>query len=218
MELLMPREKLSLHGAKSLSDHELLAIFLRTGIKGCNVLQLSELVLKEFGSLRGLLSADEKQFCAIKGLGKTQFIQLNAVMEMAKRYLLENLMFQPTFTDPESVRLFLQAELSAEEREVFLVLFLDNQHKLIKKDQLFSGTINTAAVYPREIIKAALYCNSSALILAHNHPSGEILPSDSDKMITRKIVEAAELMEMRILDHFIVGKNRCFSFAENDLI
>lgn len=215
---LMPREKLLTQGANALKDDELLAIFLRTGIKGCNVLQLAKNVLQEFGSLRALLSADEKQFCAFKGLGQTQFVQLNAVVEMTKRYLSESLKEQPSFLQSESVKLFLQTELSQEEREVFLVLFLDNQHRLIKKERLFSGTINVTGVYPREIIKAGLYCNAAALILAHNHPSGDVSPSNADKHITEKIIAAAQLVEMRVLDHVIIGKGKSFSFAECGLL
>lgn len=215
---LMPREKLLKFGATALEDHELLAIFLRTGIKGCPVMQLSEQVLTHFGSLRALLSADKKAFCAVKGLGITQFIQLQAITEMTKRYLKQEMFNVPVMTEPDIVKLFLHTELQHEEREVFMVLFLDNQHRLIKKERLFLGTINISAVYPREIIKEALYCNAAAMILAHNHPSGIAEPSYSDQMITQKIKESAALMEIRVLDHFIVGKEACYSFAENQLI
>lgn len=215
---LMPREKLLKFGATALEDHELLAIFLRTGIKGCPVMQLSEQVLTHFGSLRALLSADKKAFCAVKGLGITQFIQLQAITEMTKRYLKQEMFNVPVMTEPDIVKLFLHTELQHEEREVFMVLFLDNQHRLIKKERLFLGTINISAVYPREIIKEALYCNAAAIILAHNHPSGIAEPSYSDQMITQKIKESAALMEIRVLDHFIVGKEACYSFAENQLI
>lgn len=214
----MPREKLLKFGATALEDHELLAIFLRTGIKGCPVMQLSKQVLTHFGSLRALLSADKKAFCAVKGLGITQFIQLQAITEMTKRYLKQEIFNVPVMTEPDIVKLFLHTELQHEEREVFMVLFLDNQHRLIKKERLFLGTINISAVYPREIIKEALYCNAAAIILAHNHPSGIAEPSYSDQMITQKIKESAALMEIRVLDHFIVGKEACYSFAENQLI
>ena len=215
---LMPREKLLKFGVETLADYELLAIFLRTGIKGCPVIQLSKNVLSHFGSLHTLLSADEKSFCSVKGLGITQFIQLQAITEMTKRYLKQEMLSTPIINDPETVKLFLLTELQHEEREVFMVLFLDNQHRLIKKERLFLGTINVTNVYPREIIKESLYCNAAALILAHNHPSGLAEPSYSDKMITQKIIEAAELMDIRILDHFIVGKGTCYSFAEHNLI
>lgn len=215
---LMPREKLLQEGVKALSDDELLAIFLRTGIKGCPVIQLSQQVLEHFGSLRALLSADQKSFCAMKGLGITQFIQLQATTEMTKRYLKEEMLNSPIFHDPDMVKLYLRTELQHEEREIFMVLFLDNQHRLIKKERLFLGTINVSSVYPREIIKEALYCNAAALILAHNHPSGIAEPSYADQLITKKIGESAELMEIRVLDHFIVGKTDCYSFAENNLL
>lgn len=215
---LMPREKLLKYGVNALSDHELLAIFLRTGIKGCPVMQLSERVLEHFGSLRALLSADQKSFCAVKGLGITQFIQLQATTEMTKRYLKQEIFHSHIFHDTEMVKLYLRTELQHEEREIFMVLFLDNQHRLIKKERLFLGTINISNVYPREIIKEALYCNAAALILVHNHPSGVAEPSYSDQVITKKICDSAELMEIRILDHLIVGKNDCYSFAEHSLL
>ena len=200
----MPREKLLKYGVEALDDHELLAIFLRTGIKGCPVMELSHSVLQHFGSLQALLSADKEAFCKVKGLGITQFIQLQATTEMTKRYLKQELLIEHVFSDTSTVKLYLQAELHHEEREIFMVLFL--------------GTINVTNVYPREIIKESLYCNAAALILAHNHPSGIAEPSYSDKMITQKIIEAAELMDIRILDHFIVGKGTCYSFAEHNLL
>lgn len=215
---LMPREKLLKFGAEALKDHELLAIFLRTGIKGCPVMQLSEQVLTHFGSLRALLSADQKSFCRVKGLGITQFIQLQAIIEMTKRYLKQEMFSTPVMNEPSIIKLFLRTELQHEEREVFMVLFLDNQHRLIKKERLFLGTVNISVVYPREIIKEALYCNAAAMILAHNHPSGVAEPSYSDQAITQKIKDSAALMEIRVLDHFIVGKNDCYSFAEHSLI
>ena len=217
-EELMPREKLLKYGVERLTDQELLAIFLRTGIKGCPVMQLSEYVLHHFGSLRALLSADQKAFCAVKGLGITQFIQLQATTEMTKRYLKQEMFHAEIFHETDIVKLYLRTELQHEEREIFMVLFLDNQHRLIKKERLFLGTINVSTVYPREIIKEALYCNAAALILAHNHPSGIAEPSYADRMITQKIIESAELMEIRILDHMIVGKTDCYSFAENNLL
>lgn len=197
-----------------MTDDELLAIFLRTGIKGCPVMQLSRSVIQNFGSLRGLISANQKQFCAFKGIGITQFIQLQASTEMTRRYLLEEIKFSHIFNQSEIVRLYLQAEMERHEREIFLVLFLNNQHQLIKQEEMFLGSVNSASVYPREIIKTALYCNASALILAHNHPSGLAQPSDSDFILTNKIKQAAEFMEIRILDHFIIGKGCYFSFAE----
>ncbi len=215
---LMPREKLLVLGAKALTDEELLAIFLRTGIKNCPVMQLATNVLAEFGSLRELIRADKKTFCQIKGLGVTQFIQLQATTEMTKRYLAQEIKNQHVFNEAKVARLYLQTELSHQEREIFFVLFLDNQHCLIKSEEMFLGTVNSAMVYPREIIKSALYCNACALILAHNHPSGEVTPSEADRNITKDIQNAAKLMDIRVLDHFIIGKGNYFSFAENGYI
>ena len=217
-EPLMPREKLLQYGAAALSDEELLAIFLRTGIKDCPVMQLSRNVLQHFGSLRGLITASQKQFCTVKGIGVTQFIQLQACTEITRRYLLAELKEEHCFTSSDAVKMYLQTELEGLEREVFLVLFLDTQHRLIKQENLFLGTINQAMVYPREIIKEALACNAAALILAHNHPSGVAEPSFSDRNITQKIKQAAELMEIRVLDHFVIGRGCYFSFAEQNLL
>lgn len=214
----MPREKLLKLGASALSDDELLAIFLRTGIKGCPVMDLSQKVLQHFGSLRGLISASQQEFCAVKGIGITQFIQLQACTEMTKRYVWEQLAASPVFESTEKVRFYLQTTLQHREREVFMVLFLDNQHRLIKQEEMFLGTINAAFVYPREIIKTALYCNAAALILAHNHPSGIAQPSLADKTMTEKIKQAAQLMEIRLLDHFIIGKGAYYSFAEEGIL
>lgn len=212
---LMPREKLLTFGVESLQDHELLAIFLRTGIKNCPVMQLSQKVLQEFGSLRNLISADEKRFCQVKGLGQAQFVQLQAATELTRRYLLQEMHVGESFTHAKNAQLYLQAELEHREREVFLVLFLDNKHRLLKKEEMFLGTINCANVHPREVIKSALYCNAAALILAHNHPSGVSEPSLSDRQITEDIQQAAKLMNIRVLDHFVIGRGNYFSFAEN---
>ncbi|KOE56369.1 RadC family protein [Aggregatibacter actinomycetemcomitans] len=217
-EALMPREKLLKYGAAALTDDELLAIFLRTRIKDCPVMQLSKNVLQHFGSLRELIRADQKQFCAVKGIGVTQFIQLQACTEMTRRYLFAELKETHCFTSTDIVKMYLQTELANIEREIFMVLFLDNQHRLIKQERLFLGTINKAMVYPREIIKEALACNAAAIILAHNHPSGVAEPSISDKQITDTIRQAADLVDIRVLDHFVIGNGRYFSFAEQNLL
>ncbi|KND83343.1 hypothetical protein SCC4092_0205080 [Aggregatibacter actinomycetemcomitans serotype b str. SCC4092] len=217
-EALMPREKLLKYGAAALTDDELLAIFLRTGIKDCPVMQLSKNVLQHFGSLRELIRADQKQFCAVKGIGVTQFIQLQACTEMTRRYLFAELKETHCFTSTDIVKMYLQTELANIEREIFMVLFLDNQHRLIKQERLFLGTINKAMVYPREIIKEALACNAAAIILAYNHPSGVAEPSISDKQITDTIRQAADLVDIRVLDHFVIGNGRYFSFAEQNLL
>lgn len=177
-------------------------------------MELSKSVLQEFGSLRGLLTADLEQFCRVKGLGQTQYIQLQATKEMTKRYLSQQMEVADTITDPMLAVMYFQAELEKDEREVFMVLFLDNQNRLIKTEKLFFGTVNQAEVHPREIIKAGLKYNAAAIIIAHNHPSGSCEPSDADRRQTKRIEDACELFHIRLLDHIIVGKGDYFSFAE----
>lgn len=216
-EPLMPREKLLAFGAEALSDQELLAIFLRTGIKGTPVMQLSENVIATFGSLRGLLSASLTEFCQIKGLGQTQYIQLQATKEMTKRYLSQQMQVNETINEPYLAIMYFQSELEHWEREVFMVLFLDNQHRLIRTEKMFFGTINQASVHPREVIKAALKCNAAAIIIAHNHPSGVCTPSEADRALTKKIEMACDLVDIRFVDHIIVGKGDYFSFEEEKM-
>ena len=211
---LMPREKLLKFGAEALSDAELLAIFLRTGIKGIPVMELSENVLAAFGSLRGLLSATLEDFCKIKGLGQTQYIQLQATKEMTKRYLSQQMKVNEMIDSPYFAVMYFQSELESWEREVFMVIFLDNQNRLIKTEKMFYGTINQASVHPREIIKEALKCNAAAILVAHNHPSGNCTPSEADRYLTRKIEMACDLIDLRFVDHIIVGKGDYFSFEE----
>lgn len=213
-EILMPREKLLTEGAEKLTDAELLAIFLRTGIKGTPVTLLAENALSEFGSLRGLLNASLNEFCRVKGLGQAQYVQLQATKEMVKRYLSQQMRQNDTIGDPMTAIMYFQAELEHNEREVFMVLFLDNQHRLITTEKLFFGTINQAEVHPREIMKAALKHNAAAIIVAHNHPSGSCKPSESDRDLTKKIAKACDLLHIRLLDHIIVGKGNYFSFEE----
>ncbi|MDG6310173.1 DNA repair protein RadC [Glaesserella parasuis] len=211
---LMPREKLLKFGAEALSDAELLAIFLRTGIKGIPVMDLSESVLTAFGSLRGLLSATLEDFCKIKGLGQIQYIQLQATKEMTKRYLSQQMKLNEMVDSPYLAVMYFQSELESWEREVFMVIFLDNQNRLIKTEKMFYGTINQASVHPREIIKEALKCNAAAILVAHNHPSGNCDPSEADRFLTRKIEMACDLVDIRFVDHIIVGKGDYFSFEE----
>lgn len=214
----MPREKLLSHGPQSLTDAELLAIFLRTGTQGMNVLALSDHLIKEFGSLRKLFSADLDQFCLHKGLGVAKYVQLQAVLEMTQRYLSETLQRGDALTSPEQTKLYLSGLLRDKQREEFFVLFLDNQHRVISGEPLFQGTIDSASVYPREVVKRALEHNAAALILAHNHPSGVAEPSQSDRRITRRISDALALVDIRVLDHFVVGDGEIVSFAERGWI
>ncbi|KLN65552.1 RadC family protein [Vibrio sp. VPAP30] len=214
----MPREKLLSHGPQALTDAELLAIFLRTGTQGMNVLVLSDHLIKEFGSLRKLFSANCEDFCRYKGLGVAKYVQLQAVLEMTQRYLSETLQRGDALTSPEQTKLYLSGLLRDKQREEFLVLFLDNQHRVICEEALFQGTIDAASIYPREVVKRALEHNSAALILAHNHPSGIAEPSQSDRRITRRVSDALALVDIRVLDHFVVGDGEIVSFAERGWI
>ncbi len=214
----MPREKLLSRGPDSLSDAELLAIFLRTGTQGMNVLELSDKLIKDFGSLRQLFSATETEFCAHKGMGQAKYVQLKAVLEMTQRYLAETLSRGDALTSPSHTKLYLSSILRDRQREAFYILFLDNQNRVIKDEVMFEGTIDAASVYPREVVKRALHHNAAALILAHNHPSGVAEPSQADRRITRRLTDALALVDIRILDHFVVGDGEVISFAERGWI
>jgi len=213
-----PREKLLVKGASALTDAELLAIFLRTGIPGKSAVDLARELLNEFGSLQALLKSDESKFCQGKGLGSAKYAQLQAVLEMAKRHFVEILQRGDALTSPESTRAYLSAQLSAYSYEVFACLFLDNQHRVILLEELFRGTIDGASVYPREVAKRALFHNAAAVIFAHNHPSGINEPSQADKQITAKLKQALNLFDIRVLDHFIIADGLPYSFAEHGLL
>lgn len=214
----MPREKLIQRGPESLSDAELLAIFLRTGTQGMNVLELADKLLQEFGSLRKLFSATEEEFCQHKGIGQAKYVQLQAVLEMTQRYLAETLNRGDALTSPTHTKLYLSSVLRDRQREAFYILFLDNQNRVIKDEVMFEGTIDAASVYPREVVKRALFHNAAALILAHNHPSGVAEPSQADRRITRRLSDALALVDIRVLDHFVVGDGEVVSFAERGWI
>ena len=213
-----PREKLLQRGADSLSDAELLAIFLRTGVRGMTAVDLARQLLSHFGSLNTLLSASATEFCDAKGLGIAKYVQLQATMELSKRHLSEEASSTLLANSATAVKAYLQAQLASESRELFHVLFLDTQNKMISSETLFQGTLSTAAVYPREIVKRALELNAAALILAHNHPSGHAEPSDSDVRITKQVSEAANLVDVKVLDHMIIGKGQVTSLAERGLM
>ncbi|MDT8404633.1 RadC family protein [Sulfuriflexus sp.] len=210
-----PREKLLDRGPQALSDAELLAIFLRTGMRGKTAVDLARDLLGRFGGLRPLLEAGQADFCASPGLGPAKYVQLQAVLELGRRHLQEGLERDTAFADPASVRAYLCARLRARHREVFACLFLDTRHRLIACEELFLGTIDGASVHPREVVQQALSHNAAAVILAHNHPSGVAEPSRADKAITGRLVEALALIEVRVLDHFIVGDGDPWSFAEH---
>lgn len=213
-----PREKLIAKGAESLSDAELLAIFLRTGVKGKSAVDLARELIERFGSLRALLSADRKTFCANKGLGVVKYVQLQAVLEMATRHVQQNIIRENILSSPNDTRRFLLLKMRDLQQEVFACLFLDSKHRVVAFEEMFHGTIDSAGVYPREIIKSALAHNAAAIILAHNHPSGDTEPSLADRSVTKCIKDAAQLLDIRLLDHFIVGDGVCFSFAEKGLL
>lgn len=210
-----PREKLLQQGSASLSDAELLAIFLRTGVRGCHVVDLARNLLATFGSISAIYQASLNEFCQAHGLGTAKYVQLQACLEMSKRYLSEQLQQGQTLTSSQSTRDYLITELKAETSEVFAILFLDNQHQVLAFKRLFYGTIDSAAVYPRVIIEQVLKYKAAAVILCHNHPSGVAEPSIADKHITNKIAQALSLIDVRLLDHCIIAGNYCYSFAEH---
>lgn len=213
-----PREKLLQRGAASLSDAELLAIFLRTGVVGKSAVDLARELLTRFGSLTQLVAAGEADFCATKGMGQAKYVQMQAVLEMSRRALQEEIQRGDALNSPRAVRDYLQLLLGGRHQEVFLVLFLDTQHRVIASEELFHGTLGQTSVYPREVVKRALAHNAAATILAHNHPSGVAEPSQSDRMLTDALKQALSLVDVRVLDHFIVAAGRTLSFAENGLL
>ncbi len=214
----MPREKLLSRGPQALSDAELLAILLRTGTRGMNVIELADFLISEFGSLRALFSSPKELFCQHKGLGEAKYVQLQACLEMTQRFLAETLKRGDALTSPQQTQLYLSSVLRDRQREAFYILFLDNQNRVICDEILFEGTIDAASVYPREVVKRALHHNAAALILAHNHPSGVAEPSQSDRRITRRLTDALALVDIRVLDHFVVGDGEIVSFAERGWI
>jgi DNA repair protein RadC len=213
-----PREKLLARGAAALSDAELLAILLRTGTRGRSALDLAREILKKFKSLRLLICANRKDFCDAFGLGPTRFAELQATAEIARRQLSETLRAGPSLASPRATRDFLSSQLRDREHEVFCCLYLDKRHRLIQYQELFRGTIDGASVHPREIVKLALQRNSAAVIIAHNHPSGVADPSQADELITQRVKEALALVDIRLLDHIIIGDGASVSLAERGLI
>ena len=217
-EASRPREKLLLNGAQTLSDSELLAIFLRTGIPGLDAVGLAQSILNRFGSLTSLFSADQQQFCEGPGLGPAKFAQLQAVLEMSRRYLKDELLAKPSLSSPSDTRQFLLSQMSGLKSEQFGCIWLNAQNQVIKFETLFNGTIDAAAVYPREVVSAALKCNAAAVILAHNHPSGIAEPSHADQIITKRLETALQTIDVRLLDHMVVGQGIVVSFAERGLL
>jgi DNA repair protein RadC len=210
-----PRERLIREGAQALSDPELLALFLRVGVKGMNAVELGRALLGQFGSLHGLFAASCPQLSKVHGLGPAKYAQLQAVMELARRAIGEQLQEGQALSSPEAVRLYLRLHLGRQGHESFVVLFLDVKNRLIASEEMFRGTLTHASVYPREVLKAALARNAAGVILAHNHPSGVAEPSDADLLLTRSLVQALALIDVRVLDHFVVAGTQVHSFAEH---
>lgn len=211
---LPPREKLLAYGAATLSDAELLAIFLRTGSQGEPVLRLAERLIKEFGSLYLLIQADYARLMQCKGMGHCKFTQLQAVSELARRFFSEQFLYEDVMSGPELLKSRLLDLFAGQEREVFIVLFLNNQNQIICHEEMFKGTLNRVEVHPREIIRFAIKMNASSIILAHNHPSGNPEPSAADRQVTERIQSACSIMGVKLLDHFVVGHKQCVSFVE----
>jgi len=201
-----------------LSDAELLAIFLRTGVKGFSAVDLARKLIHEFGSLRRLLEADQQEFCQGHGLGQAKYVQLQAVLEMGRRHLESSLKHGDAFTDADTTMRYIKQRLRAYPHEVFACLYLDNQHRVTAMEELFKGTIDGAAVYPREVVKRCLHNNAAAVIFAHNHPSGLAEPSQADIAITNRLKLALNTIDVRVLDHVVVGRGEVVSFAERGLL
>lgn len=213
-----PREKLLNQGPEVLSDSELLAIFLRTGVAGASAVDVSRGILQHFGSLRGLLDAPLDHYADIKGVGPAKYVLLQAALEIGRRYLQESLSKELALQGPQDAKRFLMARMRHLRREVFSGLFLDSQHRLIAYEELFYGTIDGASVYPREVVRKVMDLNAAAVIFAHNHPSGVAEPSQSDVQITKRLVDALQLVDVRVLDHMVVGDGEVVSLAERGQI
>ncbi|MEW6705423.1 MAG: DNA repair protein RadC [Pseudomonadota bacterium] len=215
---LRPREKLLAQGPQALADAELVALLLRTGIKGMPVLQLAQQLLDAFGGFAGLLAASPADLKRVKGLGPAKRAEVAALLEIARRSLRQELASAPAFDSPQTVKDYLGLHLAQLHYEVFAVLFLDGQHRLLCLEEMFRGTLTQTSVYPREIVKRALALNAGAVILAHNHPSGVAEPSRADELLTQALKSALQLVDVRVLDHLVVGRGSVVSFAERGLI
>jgi len=213
-----PREKLLKYGVASISDAELLAVFLQTGLPGESAVDRARQVLSRFGNLGSLLNADRKTFCDTPGLGPARYALLQAAQELCRRHVFCEIREADALTSPALVREYLALQLSGLQQEIFAGLFLDNRHRVLEYQQLSVGTIDSAAVYPREVVKRCLATNAAAVIFAHNHPSGVAEPSDTDVRLTRKLIDALALIDVRVLDHMIIGHGVQTSLAERGLM
>ena len=213
-----PREKLIELGAEALSDAELLAIFLRVGVVGKSAVDLARDLLSQFGSLNAIFAATESELSQVHGIGSSKYVQLQAIFEMSRRALSEQMQQRDIYSSPQQVRDYLVLRLGALNREVFLVMFLDAQNRLNATEELFSGTLTQTSVYPREVVKRAMHHNAASVIFAHNHPSGIAQQSAADELLTKQLKQALALVDVRVLDHFIVAGNQTLSFAERGLL
>jgi DNA repair protein RadC len=213
-----PREKLLERGAEALSDSELVAVVLGSGVRGSSALDLARRLIARFGSIRELLRADRKECLSQLGVGPARYALLRAALELARRHHLDALRVGPAVGSPQATREFLLAQLRDRPYEVFCCMHLDTRHRLIAFEELFRGTLDSASVHPREVVRQVMAHNSAALILAHNHPSGVAEPSRADELITQRLRESLALLDVRVLDHFVVGDGTCLSFAERGLI
>lgn len=213
-----PREKLLEQGAGALSDAELLAIFLRVGVAGKSAVDLARDLLTRFKSLNGIFAASSNELSDVHGIGDSKYVQLQAIFEMSRRALSEQLQQRDIFQSPQHVRDYLKLKLANLGHEVFVVMFLDAQNRLIATEELFNGTLTQTSVYPREVVKRAIYYNCASVIFAHNHPSGMATQSDADVLITQQLTQALQLIDVRVLDHFIVAGNATLSFSERGLL
>jgi DNA repair protein RadC len=213
-----PRERLLKQGAASLSDAELLAIFLRVGVAGKSAVDLARDMVKHFGDLDRLFEASQSAFCEIPGLGPAKYAQLQAVLEMAKRAMKNDLRETDALNSPAAVKNYLRMALGKKKQEIFAVVFLDAQNRPIVMEEMFHGTLTQTSVYPREVVKRSLFHNAASIMLAHNHPSGTAEPSHADQVLTQTLKNALSLIDVRVLDHFIVGGDSVLSFAERGLL
>jgi DNA repair protein RadC len=213
-----PREKLLQRGATTLSDAELLAIFLRVGVVGKSAVDLARDLLTSFGSLNGIFAASAQEISRVNGMGPSKYAQLQAIFEMSRRALVEQMQQADVLGSPQQVRDYLCLKLGGLKREVFMVLFLDAQNRVVAQEEMFSGTLTQTSVYPREVVKRALHHNAASVIFAHNHPSGVAQQSRADELLTQALKDALALVDVRTLDHFIVAGNTTLSFAEHGLL
>ena len=213
-----PREKLLAHGPAALADAELIALLLRTGFKGVSVLQLAEKLLADFGGLDGLLKTQPADLKRVKGLGPAKRAEIAAVMELARRSLQRELSARPVFDAPQRAKDYLRMQIGGRSHEVFAVMFLDAKSQLIRFEEMFRGTLTHTAVYPREVVKRALELGAAGVVLAHNHPSGVAEPSHADELLTKTLINALQLVDVRVLDHMVVGEVDVISFAERGML